>query len=232
MTDDRKKKGIFAMSHAGRFAAAWAVAGLIQFLAPSAEAQQLKRCIGCGHSMGYNAPPAAYGSYAGRQCDECPPAYGAAATSLGFGCCEFPAQWRHNVWANYPNEPLAQRWAGGSLKPVAPVPPPMRTIFKGPPYYGTPALSPTYPAPSPAIEVVPTGDAPTPADEAAAAEPAENTAPPMTVVPRRLSAVPAAEARPLAGRDEPADASEGVEPAELPTVRPVVRVAQRPSAAY
>jgi len=92
----------------------------------SAEAQDLARRIGIGSSCGYNAPtPVVYNHSMGGCYHN-----GCWQGALQFGCCEFPANWRLHVWDDYPQEPLAQRWAGGSLHPVAPVPPPMRTIYK------------------------------------------------------------------------------------------------------
>lgn len=93
-----------------------------------AEAQSVARRIGFGASSGYNAPtPIVYehshlGGHHHHGCWKNP--------SLQFGCADIPANWRTHVWDDYPNEPLAQRWAGNSLHPVAPVPPPMKTIFK------------------------------------------------------------------------------------------------------
>ncbi|MBS0208443.1 MAG: hypothetical protein JSS27_05760 [Planctomycetes bacterium] len=107
--------------------------------AGTAQAQDLARRIGIGSSCGYNAPvPVSYEhSAVGCRCHN--GGY-QMQSGLEFGCAGIPANWRVHAWDDYPNEPMAQRWGGGSLHPANPVPPPCRTVFKrglsGPPALG------------------------------------------------------------------------------------------------
>ncbi|HEX3869504.1 MAG TPA: hypothetical protein VHV77_03615 [Pirellulales bacterium] len=100
-----------------------ALAALACFSAHEADAQQLGRKIGIGHSAGYHAPQPLAMAHAQWE-------WGGCNAGCVPGCCDIPINWRVNAWADYPNEPLAQRWAGGSLHPAAPVPPPLKTLFK------------------------------------------------------------------------------------------------------
>src|SRR5438132_1635789 len=75
------------------------------------------RKLGIGYSAGYNAP-ASYGGPMGY-CHACRHGgWMGGGGTLGWGCCEFGANWRTHVWDDYPGEPIAQRMGGGSLHPV------------------------------------------------------------------------------------------------------------------
>jgi hypothetical protein len=130
------------MLHGKRLSAAMLASCVLACgVASQANAQAVGRCIGIGHSEGYNAPCSGR-----RPCDfrpGCPSCRhghgnqgcennfaGGGYGHLQWGCCEFPANWRYHVWDDYPNEPLAQRWAGGELHPEAPIPSPFHTLFK------------------------------------------------------------------------------------------------------
>jgi hypothetical protein len=110
--------------------------------------------------------------------------------ALSRGCCEIPGNWRLNVWDNYPYEPIAQRWATGSLHPEAPVPPPLRTTFParpnpmnpgayGPLPNGGVFMPPPIPAaPQPAVAPVDVAPETAPPAEPSPAPSAQTSSPP------------------------------------------------------
>lgn len=115
-----------------RWAAGCALA-LVLGVAGTAQAQSLAQRIGWGNGYGYNGPvPEKSGLFCGTGLcadGQCGFGFYGGAGCLQPGCCDIPGHWRTHIWDDYPNEPLAQRWGGGRLKPVAQVPPPARTIF-------------------------------------------------------------------------------------------------------
>ena len=70
-------------------------------VASPAVAMDFGQHMGYGYGPGYNAPapPPGFPGARGQHCGAC--TYGYA-----FGCCEYPMQWRLNVWNGYRGDPF------------------------------------------------------------------------------------------------------------------------------